>query len=118
LNLSENFIVKIENLEELPNLETLILSRNRIGSKGKTDWEQLKDLPVSALDVSNNQIDCEDPEEFISVLKQMRNLKVLYLNNNPICSKIKNYRKKLIADIPNLKYLGKSGNPQKNFKFC
>lgn len=110
LNLSENFISKIENLGDLPNLETLILSRNRVGSKGKADWDQLKNLPVSALDVSNNQIDCEDSQEFISVLKQMPNLKVLYLNNNPICSKIKNYRKTLIAEIPNLKYLGEKIN--------
>ena len=106
LNFSENMISTIENLEDLPKLETLIISRNSIGVNGKRDWEHLKDLPISALDISNNRIDSEDPEEFIEILKQMKNLRVLYLNNNPICSKIKNYRKRLIGDLPNLKYLG------------
>lgn len=100
-------IKKIENLGELPELETLILSRNQIGGGGESDWIHLKDLPVSALDVSNNQISAEDPEAFISVLKQMKNLKVLYLQNNPICAKIRNYRKRLIGELPSLKYLGK-----------
>lgn len=35
----------------------------------------------------------------------MNKLAVLYLQNNPICKKIPNYRKTLIASLPNLKYL-------------
>jgi dynein assembly factor 1 len=35
----------------------------------------------------------------------MPNLKVLYLMNNPVVKKIKNYRKTIIAALPNLKYL-------------
>ena len=35
----------------------------------------------------------------------MDNLKVLYLQNNPICKKIPNYRKTLISRIKKLKYL-------------
>lgn len=100
-------ISTIEGLEDLPKLETLILSRNSVGANGKRDWENLKGLPVSALDVSNNRIDCEDPEEFIEALKQMPNLRVLYMSNNPVCSKIRNYRKRLIGELPLLKYLGR-----------
>lgn len=35
----------------------------------------------------------------------MPNLKVLYLQNNGCISKIRNYRKTVIAKLPNLKYL-------------
>ena len=35
----------------------------------------------------------------------MTNLKVLYLEGNEVCKKIKNYRKSLIAWLPNLKHL-------------
>ena len=30
---------------------------------------------------------------------------MLYLQNNPVCKKIKNYRKTLIHNIPTLKYI-------------
>ena len=35
----------------------------------------------------------------------MTNLKILYLEGNEVCKKIKNYRKTLIAALPNLKHL-------------
>ena len=35
----------------------------------------------------------------------MKNLGVLYLQNNPVCKKIKNYRKTMIYEIPSLKFL-------------
>lgn len=35
----------------------------------------------------------------------MPSLSVLYLQNNPIVKKIPNYRKRLIARLPKLKYL-------------
>lgn len=35
----------------------------------------------------------------------MKSLAVLYLQNNPICKKIPNYRKTLISSLKNLKYL-------------
>ena len=43
--------------------------------------------------------------DFISILKQMKSLAVLYLQNNPICKKIPNYRKTLISSLEKLKYL-------------
>ena len=106
LNLSENLISKIENISHLPILDSLIIERNKIGCHGSSDWMQLAGTKLSALDISNNRIDSEDPEDFLQVLKSMKNLRVLYLNNNPICSKIKNYRKRLISELSNLRYLG------------
>lgn len=106
LNLSENLIHKIENLGDNLNLETLLLSKNRIGAEGISDWVALKDLPVVSLDISNNHIDCQDPEDFLAVIGSMPKLKVLYMQNNPICAKIRNYRRRIIAHLPLLTYLG------------
>lgn len=57
------------------------------------------------MNISNNQIDINPVESFIEILKEMTNLKVLYLQNNPICKNINHYRKTLIFHLQNLKYL-------------
>lgn len=55
LNLSDNFIEKIENLDKNINLETLQLKRNKIGFKGLDDIRHLTKLKkLSSLDISNN----------------------------------------------------------------
>lgn len=80
LNLSDNFISKIENLEHNINLETLVISRNKIGINGLSDVEDLIKIPkLSSLDISNNKIDCENYEDFLSILEKMPSLSVLYL---------------------------------------
>lgn len=58
---------------------------------------------ISALDISDNKISCTEilPE----VLAKMPNLAVLYMQNNPFCKEISNYRKTVITSLPNLKYL-------------
>lgn len=104
LNLSQNFITKIEGLSECKELNTLHLVRNRIGAGGLSDIMHLKDLQeLTVLDLSDNCIDC--PEGLEEVFMHMPKLAVLYLKGNPICKKIHNYRKKLIASIPSLRYL-------------
>ena len=106
LNLSDNLIERIEGLGNNKKLENLQLKRNRIGVHGLGDIQHLTELKsVSALDISNNTVDCEDFEDFIGILEKMEALAVLYLQNNPICKKIPNYRKTLIARLKNLKYL-------------
>eukprot|EP00744_Colponema_vietnamica_P002875 GILI01004468.1.p1 GENE.GILI01004468.1~~GILI01004468.1.p1 ORF type:complete len:418 (-),score=81.80 GILI01004468.1:41-1294(-) len=104
LNLSDNSIVKIENLKNCVKLNTLQLKRNRIGISGLDDVLHLLDLEsVSVLDLSDNKID--DPDVLSEVLVKMKNLSVLYLQGNPVCKKIENYRKTVISAIPSLKYL-------------
>jgi dynein assembly factor 1 len=106
LNLSDNFISTIEGLDKNLELETLQLKRNKIGVDGLSDIEHLAKLKkLSSLDLSNNQIDCENCEDFLQILEGMTSLAVLYLQNNPICKKIPNYRKTLIARLKTLKYL-------------
>ena len=82
------------------------MKRNRIGSNGLSDIEHLtKNHKISSIDISNNIIDTENFEDFIKILENIKNLSVLYMQNNPICKKIPNYRKTLIARLPKLKYL-------------
>ena len=54
------------------------------------------------MDISENSI---DELEIIDVLSKMKNLKVLYLHGNPVCKKIKNYRKYLIDKLKYLVFL-------------
>ena len=106
LNLSDNLIEKVEGLGNNQELQSLQLKRNRIGAKGLGDIRHLEQLKsVSALDISNNHIKADDFEEFIGILEKMDSLAVLYLQNNPICKQIPNYRKTLIARLKGLKYL-------------
>ena len=72
--------------------------------EGVEDVIRLLECPaISVLDLSNNKL--EDPAVVSEVFKKMQNLKVLYLQGNPFVKKIKNYRKRMIADFPELKYL-------------
>jgi len=104
LNLSDNLIKKIESIEGCDKLDSLYLGRNHIGRNGLSDLSALLECPsITCLDVQSNQID--DPEVLPQILMKMPNLKVLYMQNNPVCKKIRNYRKTIISSIPNLKYL-------------
>lgn len=105
LNLNDNFITTVEGLDRNKELESLQLKRNKVGVNGLEDLLHLTRLKkLSSLDISNNFID-GDADEYIKILEQCANLAVLYMQNNPICSKIANYRKTLIARLKNLKYL-------------
>lgn len=102
LNLNDNYISTIENLADMPNLGTLQIKKNRIGRNGISDVIGLLEIPtISVLDISDNLID--DPEVIDQVFVKMPNLAVLYLKGNPVVKKIKNYKKSLIAKMPNLK---------------
>lgn len=66
--------------------------------------EGLLELPnLSVLDISDNKID--DANVLPDIFEKMPSLAVLYLSGNPVTKKIENYRKTLIARLPNLKYL-------------
>uniref|UniRef100_A0A7S3J2B2 Uncharacterized protein n=1 Tax=Euplotes harpa TaxID=151035 RepID=A0A7S3J2B2_9SPIT len=91
----------------MPNMGTLQIKKNRIGKNGLSDVIGLLELPsITVLDISDNQID--DPAVVDEVLVKMPNLAVLYLKGNPVCKKIKNYKKTLIAKMPGLRYLDDS----------
>mmetsp|Transcript_12190 Transcript_12190/g.17754 ORF Transcript_12190/g.17754 Transcript_12190/m.17754 type:complete len:386 (+) Transcript_12190:34-1191(+) len=104
LNLSDNLITTVSNLQSNKTLETLNLQRNRIGTNGLDDVIHLAELhSITVLDLSHNKI--EDPQILPEVLQKIPNLAVLYLQGNPVCKKIQNYRKTLVNQLPSLKFL-------------
>ena len=58
---------------------------------------------IKVLDISDNYI--EDERVFEEVLYKMPNLRVLYMQGNPVTKNIRNYRKTLTHRIQDLKYL-------------
>ena len=102
LNLSNNKIQTIENISFLNNLENLYISKNILSSI--TDLQELTQLKsLSLLDIQNNPFACS-PDELISFLNSLENLKVLYLKGD-ITRSIPNYRRSLIVKINHLTYL-------------
>ncbi|CAI2367182.1 unnamed protein product [Moneuplotes crassus] len=107
LNLNDNYITTIENLAGIEDLNTLQIKKNKVGKNGLSDVMGLLDvLSLSVLDISENFID--DPAIIEEVFAKMPNLKVLYLKGNPVCKKIKYYKKTVIAKLPQLTYLDDS----------
>ena len=104
LNLSDNMITTIEGLGGCNNLDSLMLGRNRIGKNGLDDLKGLLEAQaIVSLDIQNNNI--SDEAILPEILQKLPNLKVLYLQNNPVVKKIPNYRKTIINAIPTLTYL-------------
>jgi dynein assembly factor 1, axonemal len=104
INLSDNMLTRISGLDNKPKLETLLLQRNNIGKQGVEDLIELVKLEkITVLDISHNKI--EDPLVLTEVLYKIPSLAVLYLQGNPVCKMVQNYRKELICRMPNLKFL-------------
>ena len=101
LNLSTNYITKIENLSQCTKISSLVLSNNRLATVD--DIEHVLLLPsLQTLDIQNNKID--DPL-VVDIVSQLPDLRVLYLQGNPVVKKVPHYRKCLIYKCKNLKYL-------------
>ncbi|XP_065337892.1 dynein regulatory complex subunit 3-like [Cloeon dipterum] len=96
LNLSFNKISKIDNLHMLVKLERLMLHSNRIGVLENMD--KLQNLQL--LTVSKN---CIESIENIIYLRKLKNLRVLSLDGNPICSE-ENFMEHILVFLPNLRY--------------
>lgn len=106
LNLNDNYIKTIENLSGMA-LETLQIKKNKVGMNGISDLMGLLEIPtLTVLDISENNIDDEAIVD--EILVKMPNLRVLYLKGNPVCKKIKYYKKTIIAKMPELRYLDDS----------
>ncbi|KAI4836320.1 leucine-rich repeat protein [Plasmodium brasilianum] len=102
LNLEDNNICEIENLDNLKNLEDLNLSNNCLGSKGSSNIVHLREnKKISILNISNNQIN----DDILDNLTHLENLSILYLMNNPILVKYKNYRKLFVYTLNRLTFL-------------
>jgi len=101
LVLSSNYILKIENLSGCKELNTLEIDHNRLSS-----YDDLKGLvelqSLSILNLSHNKIENEDVCVLFSALPQLR---VLRLEGNQLPRKMENYRRKMIIQNNDLRYL-------------
>ena len=101
LNLSKNYIKRIENLSHMKALTSLNLSHNLLASG--TDIEELAQVTaIQSIDLQHNHIIDVD---IVNVLSSLKDLRVLYLVGNPVVKSIKNYRRVIISKCKNLKYL-------------
>jgi dynein assembly factor 1, axonemal len=101
LDLSNNRVTKIENLSCCPNLQTLNLSHNALTTVAS--MEHLRDCPaLNNVDVTNNHLEAD--EGFFSLFAAVPLLSALSCNGNDI-TKLPTFRKKLIAEMPQLGYL-------------
>jgi len=97
LDLSFNKIRKIHGLDALIHLEDLSLYSNKISSVDGLE----KLVKLQCLSLGNNRI---DSMEQIIKLRQLRNLKMLTLSDNPICRESE-YRMIVLAYVDNITYL-------------
>lgn len=97
LDLSFNKIRRIHGLDALIHLEDLSLYSNKISSVDGLE----KLVKLQCLSLGNNRI---DSMEQIIKLRQLRNLKMLTLSDNPICRESE-YRMIVLAYVDNITYL-------------
>jgi dynein assembly factor 1 len=101
LNLSKNFVKKIENLSHCSKLTSLNLAHNVLTSV--ESLEHVLEVPsLQTLDIQSNKID--DPG-VVDIFSRMPDLRVLYLQGNPVVKAIPHYRKTIISRCPHLRYL-------------
>eukprot|EP00744_Colponema_vietnamica_P009205 GILI01013112.1.p1 GENE.GILI01013112.1~~GILI01013112.1.p1 ORF type:complete len:517 (-),score=140.12 GILI01013112.1:199-1680(-) len=108
INLSHNYLACIKNIAAFcPLLESLQISHNQIESL--EDCRELQELKyLSSVDLSYNKL--QRPEgatdsylyEFFG---KMPSIAVLYLQGQPLCMGVKNYRKNMVWHIQTLTYL-------------
>ena len=103
INVSNNPLGTLEHLSRLPDLQTLQASHCEL-----KDLDAIRDLvdcpELTTVDLQQNKID-GDAEEMVRLFASMPKLACLYLQGNPIVSSLRQYRKRMISEIPGLAYL-------------
>ena len=102
INLSKNYIRKVENIKNNQKLTNINLANNML-----TDYDSVKDLldvpGLQTIDVQGNKIN--DVKVIDDLFAQFEDLRVLYLQGNPVVKNIPYYRKTVISKCKALKYL-------------
>ncbi|EAA20433.1 Leucine Rich Repeat, putative [Plasmodium yoelii yoelii] len=99
IDLSDNEIIKLNNIPYLEKLKTLILCNNKITRIDNDVFENLPNL--NSLILTNNKI---EKLTTLNALFKAKNLTRLSLLENAV-SKVEHYREYLIYNLPSLKYL-------------
>ena len=97
LNLYAEDLLDVSLISKMPNIEVLSLSSNQISSLSPLT----NCLNVREIYLRNNNI---DSFKELDHLKHLLNLKVLWLEGNPICNDI-NYREKVFNILPQVIFL-------------
>ena len=101
LNISNNRLCNLENISSLSSLQTLVCTYNKLKT-GESVAELRHCSSLQTLDLQHNELD--DPD-VLDLFKELPDLRCLYLSGNPMVSKIKNYRKTVVAALSKLTYL-------------
>lgn len=101
LNVSNNRLSNLENISSLTSLQTLVCTYNKLKT-GESVAELRHCSSLQTVDLQHNELD--DPD-VLDLFKQLPDLRCLYLSGNPMVSKIKNYRKTVVASLSKLTYL-------------
>lgn len=101
LNISNNRLCNLENISSATSLQTLVCTYNKLKT-GESIAELRHCSSLQTLDLQHNELD--DPD-VLDLFKELPDLRCLYLSGNPLVSKIKNYRKTVVASLSKLTYL-------------
>ena len=95
INLWGNDLTNVDIISEMKNIEVVSLSLNQITSlKPFQNLQNLKELYLRKNNISNIRE--------IDYLKQCLNLKILWIEENPLCEKNPNYQKEIIKELPQI----------------
>ena len=95
INLWGSDLTNIDIISEMKNIEVVSLSLNQITSlKPFQNLQNLKELYLRKNNISNIRE--------IDYLKQCLNLKILWIEENPLCEKNPNYQKEIIKELPQI----------------
>lgn len=101
INLSKNFIKKVNNLSKLKKLTCLNLAHNNICTA--EDVEHITTLTsLQTIDLQSNKI---SDTNIVDILEKLPDLRVVYLQGNPVVKHIPHYRRTIISRCVNLRYL-------------
>ena len=88
-------LTNIDIISEMKNVEVVSLSLNKISTlKPFENLQHLKELYLRKNDISNIKE--------IDYLKKCINLKILWIEENPLCEKNPNYQKEIIKELPQI----------------
>ena len=101
LSLSTNYIQEIEGLEGCSSLSTIELDRNKLMDPSKLSG-LLSAPSLTIVNLNNNII---SDERFLDIISGLKKLRVLRMEGNPVTRAMKNYRRRIILQFPDLRFL-------------
>jgi dynein assembly factor 1 len=102
LDLSQNLIEHVDGLSCLPKLNILNLSQNALSTVESVS-HLVECVSLTNVDLSGNQL--KDSEVIDQVLAHIPKLSAVYLKGNPLVTKTKHFRRRVLSTVPKLLHL-------------